>query len=230
MCFCTTKWTQHTGQLLSESFSVVSHSPCMTTRLIFLALTLYPFDLWTLESGRPHPHLPAYKREVASTDWSEVRSEQGLMRHWDWDTAKQRDLCLEATSTHLLSVNSTKEQRLSWVFSSDAFVCFCVSRVTLLNRVRRSIPVHEVWRMLTAARRIYQPLQVRHTHKLYTGIQTTHIALLHSAWVTDATRGAQRVEPSPLWFFKALVTNACTICVCRVNCWHFPSLISVRSL
>lgn len=120
------------GQVLSESFSVVCSTNLLTllawqhfTRLIFLTLSLYP--TWPLNSGireTTPPHLPAYKREVASSDWSEVRSEQGLMRHWDWDTAKQRDLCLEATSTHLLSVNSTEEQRLSRVFSSNALCAF----------------------------------------------------------------------------------------------------------
>lgn len=114
----------------------------------------------------------------------------------DWcyfgtELQQSRDPCLEATSSHLLSINSTKKQELSQVYSSNSLLCFCVSRGMLLNQVQRLISVLAVWRMWTAARRIYQPLQVRHTEtgtrRLYLFTEHT-CCILYPAWIMKTVK------------------------------------------
>lgn len=100
MCFCTIKWTPYTGQVLSDKcflalliefqcgFSVNLLAWRHLTQLLFVTISLYPLTFELFGQGRPQPHLSAYKTKLASSDWSKVRSE-GLMQHWDGDTAKQ---------------------------------------------------------------------------------------------------------------------------------------------
>ena len=102
-----------------------SHCPCMTTLYIFnLSNRLsVPFDLWD-QRDHTFTHL-LYTREVASSDWSN-NSDQGTRLGATLGLRTQlssRDLCLEATSAHLLSL--LRNKRCSQVLSSN-FVFLCV--------------------------------------------------------------------------------------------------------
>lgn len=167
-----------------------------------LSLNFLPLKLWG--PGRSHPRLPAYTERLPLG--TGLRSDLTLdLCNISWDIQKSRDLCLEATLTHLLPR-----------FPLTLCVCLCV-RGMLPNQVRRLIPLHEVWKTLTAARRIYQPLQVRHTHTM--GKHAHHT--LHDC-TSLFNWGMQKIELHALWFFKVpQLGKTCTICVCTFNCCHF---------
>lgn len=116
-------------------------------------------------------------------------------------------------------------------FSLTLCVCVCASRVMLLNQARRSIPSHEVWRMLMAARRIYRPLQVRHVHTPFVYTQTYN-AWLHHFIVLMLQQECRGLNSTPQRFQSPYYKHLAelTPSVFAVDGWHFPSLVFVGSL
>lgn len=112
-CFCTIKRGVAVSALLHFLYWVsvwfFRDLPCMTT-----------FDTVTLGSNLSVPSNIWNFLGTSETTCLLTRGSLPLVTDPSWD------LCLEATSTHLLSVNAPKKQTFSQVFSSNTlctFVC-----------------------------------------------------------------------------------------------------------